>query len=167
MQNLIGVIAGLALFIALGAGFIWLDQTAQNPSQNPDQTEFEAALAASLCTGSSDDRDPLYFTRGIQLTLPEMTAQARQGATVFAAHCAACHGDNGIGVAGSGPPLIHAFYAPERHPDSAILRAVQTGARGHHWTFGNMPPVTGLRSSEIFNIIAFIRALQKANGITG
>jgi len=35
----------------------------------------------------------------------------------------------------------------------------------HHWQFGHMPPVPGLSQKDVAKIIAFVRELQRANGI--
>ncbi|MGR3582900.1 MAG: c-type cytochrome, partial [Pseudooceanicola nanhaiensis] len=43
--------------------------------------------------------------------------------------------------------------------------AVQNGVRAHHWKFGDMPPQTGLTPSDVANIVAYVRELQRANGI--
>jgi hypothetical protein len=37
--------------------------------------------------------------------------------------------------------------------------------RAHHWRFGNMPPVDGVNRAEVEKIVAYVRALQRANGI--
>jgi len=37
--------------------------------------------------------------------------------------------------------------------------------RAHHWKFGNMPPVEGIHDEDVIKIIAFVRAVQKENGI--
>jgi len=39
------------------------------------------------------------------------------------------------------------------------------GVRAHHWSFGNMPAVEGLTRADVKMIIAYIRELQRANGI--
>lgn len=87
------------------------------------------------------------------------------GAKVFEARCASCHGENAAGKQGYGPPLVHVIYEPGHHGDMAFLLAVQNGVRGHHWPFGNMPPVAGLTSGEVDSVVAYVRELQRANGI--
>ena len=39
------------------------------------------------------------------------------------------------------------------------------GVRQHPWPFGNMPPVEGMTRGDMKPIIAYIRELQRANGI--
>ena len=47
----------------------------------------------------------------------------------------------------------------------SIARAAKQGVQQHHWPFGNMPPVEGITDAEIAVITAYIRAVQRANGI--
>ena len=86
------------------------------------------------------------------------------GARLFAANCAVCHGENATGTA-TGPPLLHRIYEPGHHPDASFRRAVEHGVMSHHWRFGHMPPVPGLSRQDIARIIAYVRELQRANGI--
>ena len=98
------------------------------------------------------------------LVVPELTAQARAGAQLFAAHCAACHGTHATGT-DFGPPLVHAVYEPGHHPDAAFQRAVSHGVMSHHWDFGNMAPVPGVSQGEVTRIVAYVRELQRANDV--
>jgi mono/diheme cytochrome c family protein len=102
----------------------------------------------------------------VQVALPEaLSPAARVGARVFAAACAQCHGENAAGRAGKGPPLVHRIYEPGHHGDASILLAVRNGTRAHHWTFGNMPPVPGLTDGDVKAVTAYVRELQRFNGI--
>ena len=51
------------------------------------------------------------------------------------------------------------------HGDAAFLLAVRNGVRAHHWRFGDMPPQPGLTGAEVAAITAYVRELQRANGI--
>jgi mono/diheme cytochrome c family protein len=103
----------------------------------------------------------------VAVSLPSsFTDQEQMGQTAFATNCAACHGENGSGRSEMGPPLIHKIYEPSHHADISFERAVQYGVQSHHWNFGNMAAVEGLTQADIANIIAYIRAVQRANGIT-
>lgn len=100
------------------------------------------------------------------VTVPEsLTAHEQMGLTAFTAKCSDCHGVNGAGRAGIGPPLVHRIYEPGHHGDIAFELAVRNGVRAHHWTFGNMPPVEGLTGADIGAIVAYVRAMQRENGI--
>ena len=98
--------------------------------------------------------------------LPETLSQNAQiGQLGFEAKCAACHGLNSAGQDGVAPPLVHIIYEPSHHGDEAFQRAAAMGVRGHHWPFGDMPPVEGVTRGDVTMIIAYIRELQRANGI--
>lgn len=100
------------------------------------------------------------------VTLPgELSGNAQIGKTAFEAKCATCHGVNAAGQNGVAPPLVHKIYEPSHHGDEAFWLAAQNGVRSHHWRFGNMPPVEGLTRGEVKLIVAYIRELQRANGI--
>ena len=100
-----------------------------------------------------------------EVTVPQLTDIQMQGEAVFKTNCASCHGVNAAGKDGFGPPLVHRIYEPSHHGDMAFVLAVKQGVRAHHWKFGNMPPVAGVSDPEIQAIIAYVRALQRANGI--
>lgn len=98
--------------------------------------------------------------------LPETLSQNAQiGKLGFEAKCAACHGLNAAGQDGVAPPLVHIIYEPSHHGDDAFHRAAAMGVRGHHWPFGDMPPVEGITRGDVTMIVAYVRELQRANGI--
>ncbi|AXI46513.1 cytochrome C [Sulfitobacter sp. SK012] len=98
--------------------------------------------------------------------LPETLSQNAQiGKLGFEAKCAACHGANAAGQDGVAPPLVHIIYEPSHHGDESFQRAASMGVRGHHWTFGDMPPVEGVTKGDVTMITAYVRELQRANGI--
>ena len=102
----------------------------------------------------------------VAIKTPESYSQNAQiGQRLFEAKCADCHGPNAVGQAGVAPPLIHIIYEPNHHGDESFQRAVALGVRAHHWKFGNMPAVAGLTRAEVKSIIAYVRELQRLNGI--
>ena len=101
----------------------------------------------------------------VEVTVPDLSGAALVGKSTFDQNCAACHGDNAAGRDGLGPPLVHRIYEPGHHGDPAFFLAVHNGVRAHHWRFGNMPPVDGVGDEQIETIIAYVRTLQRANGI--
>lgn len=102
----------------------------------------------------------------VEVILPAtLTAEAQLGKTAFEAKCAACHGLNAAGNVNAAPPLIHKIYEPSHHGDESFQYAAAMGVQAHHWRFGNMPPVEGITRAEVATIIAYIRELQRANGI--
>jgi len=110
-----------------------------------------------------------YFTGGndlpkIKVTVPTLTAAGQDGLVLFTAKCSACHGKDAGGT-GNGPPLINKIYRTNHHGDVAFQRAARFGVRSHHWRFGNMPPVRGIKQEQVTKIVTFIREVQRANGI--
>ena len=102
----------------------------------------------------------------VQVTPPGGLAPEEQiGKRAFDAVCAQCHGPNAAGREGIGPPLVHDYYKPSHHADMAFVMAAQNGVRAHHWTFGDMPAQSGLTGADVKAIIAYVRAVQRANGI--
>lgn len=101
----------------------------------------------------------------VAIQMPSIEGNAAIGQRVFESACIACHGTNAVGVEGSGPPLIHLIYEPSHHADESFQRAVAAGVRSHHWRFGDMPPVEGLTRGDVAMVIAYIREIQRANGI--
>ena len=89
----------------------------------------------------------------------------RNGRTLYVQQCASCHGANAVGQDGVASPLIHVIYEPGHHGDESFQRAVAMGVRAHHWPFGDMSAVKGLTRRDVTKVMAYIRELQRANGI--
>ncbi|SIO30811.1 c-type cytochrome [Vannielia litorea] len=136
------------------------------------------AAAAAVVAGSlwyllalgEDDTayraEPASGAAIVEVAVPaELSPKAAQGKRAFDATCAACHGENASGKMGSGPPLVHKIYEPSHHGDMAFVIAVQQGVRAHHWPFGDMPMQQGLTRADVLSIVAYVRELQRANGI--
>ena len=117
-----------------------------------------AWLAIARFTGS-DTQD-----QRVEVVVPELSAVATQGQRLYAANCASCHGENGVGTE-QGPPLVHDIYNPGHHADEAFYRAVANGVPAHHWRFGDMPPRPDVSRRDVTAIIRYVRELQVANGI--
>ena len=113
-----------------------------------------------------DMSSPSENTALATVVLPdELSDRAKMGKSAFEAKCTVCHGNDGAGQAGVAPPLIHKIYEPSHHGDEAFQRAVSMGVRAHHWPFGDMPPVPGLTRADVEMLVAYIREVQRANGI--
>lgn len=122
-----------------------------------------ALVVWNLIPGDTDtdgDGEPM-----ISVIVPELTQGAMAGKALFDENCASCHGNNIAGIKGTGPTLIHKVYEPNHHGDGAFFSAAINGVRQHHWPFGNMPPVEGIKKEEVAKIIVYVRELQKANKI--
>jgi mono/diheme cytochrome c family protein len=96
--------------------------------------------------------------------LVQLPVELKQGQGKFAAHCARCHGEGGVGTK-QGPPLVHKIYEPNHHGDAAFQRAASSGVRAHHWNFGDMPKVEGVTAEDVTEIIRYVRWLQRQAGI--
>ncbi|QCO55551.1 cytochrome c [Pseudorhodobacter turbinis] len=148
-KRLIGTL-GVAV-IAL-AGWYW---TQGQPTKDP-------VSASAAGTSSAVSAAPM-----VEVMVPaEFSTQAGQGETYYNAVCASCHGADAAGQDGIAPPLVHRIYEPSHHGDAAFFLAARNGVRAHHWKFGNMPPVPqALTEAELGAIVAYVRELQRANGI--
>lgn len=103
-------------------------------------------------------------TKQAKVKIPRVPFKYGLGMSKFRASCSGCHGKWGGGT-DQGPPLMHAFYKPSHHSDTAFYRAVREGVKAHHWKFGDMPKVDGVTATDVGKILPFIRWLQKENGI--
>jgi cytochrome c len=95
---------------------------------------------------------------------PALTPQLNLGRMNYEAYCASCHGKTGRG-SDKGPTFISRIYHPGHHGDRAFIIAPKRGARAHHWPFGDMKPVPGVTDNQLFLILKYVRAVQKANGV--
>ncbi len=134
-----------AIAIAAGGWYVMQPPTSQTTPQTATPPANGAMVVVSL---------PAQFTEAEQM-----------GNRAFDATCAACHGTNAQGKDGVAPPLVHKIYEPNHHGDMAFVLAAQNGVRAHHWSFGDMPAVPGLTQADVLTIVAYIRALQRENGI--
>jgi cytochrome c553 len=123
-----------------------------------------ALAAAVIYSMGLGDNEPAVEA-GKPVVMPELTGVLLTGQAAYEAKCSACHGVELNGVDQKGPPLLHDYYEPNHHGDAAIVSAIRVGAPAHHWKFGDMPPVEGMGEADIAAVVAFIRAVQKANGI--
>lgn len=115
------------------------------------------AIAVALAT--------LTVGCGGQSQPPGPAADPAEGQRAYDATCAACHGPAGRGTA-QGPPFVDRIYEPSHHADAAFTIAVRQGVPAHHWSFGDMPPQPDVSASELADIVAYVRAIQAAAGIT-
>ncbi|HSA81987.1 MAG TPA: cytochrome c [Geminicoccaceae bacterium] len=109
----------------------------------------------------------LQIDRGatqVDVLVPEFSPTARAGQAAFEASCATCHGP-AAGGTDQGPPLVHRIYEPNHHADAAFVLAARRGVPQHHWDFGSMPPQPQVGERSLQQIIAYVRELQRANGI--
>lgn len=100
----------------------------------------------------------------VNVIVPELSAEAKNGKIAFEMYCVQCHGVNASGT-DRGPSLIDRVYESTHHGDVSFVRAVTLGVPQHHWLFGSMPAQPQVDPRDIDRIIVYIRELQKANGI--
>lgn len=116
-----------------------------------------AAVLIAACSG--DDGGGVSSTA-------ENSPAGTDGAALYEANCASCHGSDLRGT-DRGPSHLSIVYEPNHHPDEAFRSAIANGARQHHWDFGDMPPIEGLTADEVELVIAFIRSEQHRQGFEG
>jgi len=147
-KSLIALITAVLLLGSVTLYFQNNREMADQTMNTPDTSESKAG-------------DPI-----VSVTLPDvLEGPALIGKTAFDAKCSVCHGANAAGQNGLAPPLVHKIYEPSHHGDESFQIAVANGVRAHHWKFGNMMPVDGLTRGDVENIVAYVRTLQRANGI--
>jgi hypothetical protein len=113
---------------------------------------------------SSTETVGLLLRTSTENKTPNVPFKYGLGRSKYSKMCSSCHGEWGDGTE-QGPPLMHPYYKPSHHSDSAFYRAVLNGAKAHHWNFGDMPRVVGATSNDVDNILPFIRWLQREKKI--
>ena len=109
-----------------------------------------ALWPTTLQTTQSDASISLENGVLAEVLVPETLSQNAQiGKLGFEAKCLVCHGVNAAGQDGVAPPLVHIIYEPSHHGDESFQRAVAMSVRGHHWPFGDMPPVGGVSHGQM------------------
>lgn len=123
-----------------------------------------AAIAALLTLAACEGKGTAAKAENPPSAAAAPAADADLGQALFAANCARCHGQGGLG-SNQGPPLIHRIYEPGHHGDFSFYQAVGNGVRAHHWSFGDMPPIPGVSAEDTAHIIAYVRREQRRAGI--
>ncbi len=85
------------------------------------------------------------------------------GASVYQARCASCHGEDLRGT-DKGPSQLSIVYEPNHHGDESYRSAIRNGVAQHHWGFGNMPAVEDITDNQIERVITYIRTQQQELG---
>jgi mono/diheme cytochrome c family protein len=86
------------------------------------------------------------------------------GAAVYEARCASCHGGD-LGGGALGPSLRSELYGPDRFEDDRIRASISKGVEQVNWEFGPMPMVSGLSAAEVDAVVAHVREVQAAEGL--
>jgi len=85
------------------------------------------------------------------------------GRIAFASECAQCHGRLARGTR-HGPDLIAPAYGPAIASDDRIRRAVRNGVATADGRLA-MAAVPGVSERDLARMIAFLREMQRVNGI--
>ncbi len=109
------------------------------------------AVAVASCGTSNDD------------STAAAPAGSGDGAALYQANCASCHGADLRGT-DKGPSHLSIVYEPNHHGDDSFRSAILNGAQQHHWNFGDMAAIPGLVDDEIDAIISYVRAEQERQG---
>ena len=115
-------------------------------------------LLVAGCAAPADDAD------GAVNPVLAGTGEVAAGGELFAANCAQCHGADANG-SNQGPSFLNDIYVPSHHADGAFLLAVRNGVQPHHWDFGPMPPRPGLSDQDVADIVAWVRQMQREDGL--
>jgi mono/diheme cytochrome c family protein len=107
---------------------------------------------------------PSTSTTHLEVYAPKLEGLEVKGFELFHAKCASCHGENTAGSE-KGPPFVHKVYESTHHVDASFYNAVKRGVQAHHWPYGNMPAIKGVSDDQIAAIVAYVRKVQKENGV--
>lgn len=128
-------------------------------------TLLAAFLAVVAWFSAPTDHDHSQHGHGDKRTdLRALSYVAERGRSLFSARCATCRGNNGTGT-DKGSLLPHDIHVPGLRNDLSFQRAAGLGARAHYRPSGDMPPVASISGAHVTGITAFIRDIQRANGI--
>ncbi|HRQ39804.1 MAG TPA: cytochrome c [Chloroflexota bacterium] len=123
-----------------------------------------AALALAGCGGGGGDTtEPASVAPRGQNT---SSGNPDEGKNLFAGTCSACHGPEGLGVAGLGKDLTTSTFVMER-TDAEVLEFLKTGRPASdplNTTGVDMPPKGGnpaLNDDKLLDIIAYLRVLEQ------
>jgi len=142
-------------------------QIAEQTASLAGKTDMDALVAYTLSLGKYVDRS----AAGVQIDLEEPNPLAddvsavKRGQELFAANCAACHGDEGEGMEGVAPSLLDdRFLEVDGDMPDAAYRAMimggsdvkaQLGRPG--FQEGGMPAFGDLSEDDVWSIVAWIR----------
>ena len=120
------------------------------------------AVALAGCGGGDNTEAAPVAPRGQNTS----TGDPEEGKTLFAGTCSACHGPEGLGVAGLGKDLTTSTFVMER-TDAEVLEFLKTGRPASdplNTTGVDMPPKGGnpaLNDDKLLDIIAYLRVLEQ------
>ena len=122
-------------------------------------------LAGYLYFGDRDDATgggPPIANVNVPGTL---SARAQLGQKSYEANCASCHGRNAAGQKVVAPPLVHVIYEPGHHGNEVVSAGGRPGGPCPPLAFRGHAAGRGLTRGDVAAIVAYVRELQRANGI--
>jgi mono/diheme cytochrome c family protein len=146
--------------------------TADEIAELKNKNELEALIAYVQVIGTSVKRAPAPTAQPpvkethIPNPLAGDAASIKKGAALYDQHCAACHGEKGLG--GIGPSLADTtfLYAAGDVPDDDYFEVINNGTQPNmvedgRTAKGGMPSYSGtLDKNKIWALVAYIRSLQ-------
>jgi cytochrome c6 len=98
----------------------------------------------------------LSLALGIAVCLAASPLMAADGAALYKARCAGCHGPDGTGSAIGKRLGVHDFHSAEvkKMSDAEMEKVIENGK-------GKMPPYKSLSPEEVKALVAHIRELGK------
>jgi disulfide bond formation protein DsbB len=130
----------------------------QDPRRLPALPEVKLVVAAP----TAQDLDAALAAAGGDAELAEYIANGKR---LFNAVCIACHGQDGVGVAGNGKPLARSEWVRSRDDDALLefLRKGRDPGDPANTTGVGMPAKGGnpaFDEDDLLDIIAYLRTLQ-------
>ncbi len=142
-------------------------QTGVAPGASVQGPMAEVVLHSTQYLSRADLQAMAVFLKGLPETRPELPAarpavSSRAGAALYEKHCAACHGDQGQGVAGAYPPLA-GNRAVTLHSTVNLVQMVLHGGyppatAGNPRPFGMPPYTVDLSEQDITELLNHLRS---------
>jgi len=157
-------------------GFVEGSQNSSSPAQFDGKPELFAKWQSAPPEGLAELVGKLdkIFEYQIVILTKEMIERIEAGRMHFGSHCSGCHGEDGNGLEGAGPPLVGSDWVHGKHEMLALL--VLNGLEGPITINGtryeppkiqaNMPGFiqdTSITDLDIANMITYVRSRQMGN----
>lgn len=88
------------------------------------------------------------------------------GAALFAANCAVCHGPAAQGVDDQGPSLLEDRYLADAFSDEAIAASIRDGVPSSEDRWAPMPSFPRFEDDQLDAVVAHVRELQRRAGLS-
>jgi mono/diheme cytochrome c family protein len=88
------------------------------------------------------------------------------GAALFAANCAVCHGPAAQGIDDQGPSLLEDAYLADAFSDEAIATSIRNGVASSEERWAPMPSFPRFDDEQVDAVVAYVRELQRRAGLS-